>query len=43
MHPGGVSVAYLDGHVDFVLDNVDEFLFAYRVSINDGQVDEAGY
>jgi len=40
-HPGGVNVAYLDGHVDFVTNNVDEFSFAYRVSINDGQVDSS--
>ena len=38
LHPGGVNVAYLDGHSDFVRDDVDEFSFAYRVSINDGQV-----
>ncbi|MCG8449842.1 MAG: DUF1559 domain-containing protein [Pirellulales bacterium] len=43
LHPGGVNVAYLDGHTSFVLDDVDEFSFAYRVSINDGQVDEYDY
>ena len=36
-HPGGVNAAYLDGHASFVLDDVDEYSFAYRVSINDGQ------
>lgn len=41
LHPGGVVIAYLDGHVDFAVDEVDEFTFAYRVSINDGQVHEA--
>ncbi len=39
LHPGGVNVAYLDGHTGFALDEVDEFSFAYRISINDGQVD----
>ncbi|MCH2113831.1 MAG: DUF1559 domain-containing protein [Pirellulales bacterium] len=38
-HPGGVNVAYLDGHTGFVRDDVDEFSFAYRVSINDGQIE----
>lgn len=38
LHPGGVNVVYLDGHTDFVLDEVDEYLFAYLVSINDGQI-----
>ena len=39
-----LTCAYLDGHTDFVLDDVDEFSFAYRVSINDGQAqDDYGY
>ncbi|MEM8945977.1 MAG: DUF1559 domain-containing protein [Planctomycetota bacterium] len=42
LHPGGVNVAYLDGHTEFVTDDVDEFSFAYRVSINDGVAD-SGY
>jgi prepilin-type N-terminal cleavage/methylation domain-containing protein/prepilin-type processing-associated H-X9-DG protein len=37
LHPGGVNTAYLDGHIEFVSDEVDEYSFAYRVSINDGQ------
>jgi prepilin-type N-terminal cleavage/methylation domain-containing protein/prepilin-type processing-associated H-X9-DG protein len=36
LHTGGVNVAYLDGHTRFVLDEVDETLFAYFISINDG-------
>ena len=43
LHPGGVNVAYLDGHTGFVRDEVDETSFAYRVSINDGQVIEDGF
>ena len=39
-HPGGVNVSYLDGHTEFILDDVDEFSFAYRVSINDGNITE---
>jgi prepilin-type N-terminal cleavage/methylation domain-containing protein/prepilin-type processing-associated H-X9-DG protein len=41
LHPGGVNAAFLDGHVRFVNDDVDDFTFAYWVSINDGQVDSA--
>lgn len=37
LHTGGVNVAYLDGHTEFVIDTVDELAFAYQVSINDGQ------
>jgi prepilin-type N-terminal cleavage/methylation domain-containing protein/prepilin-type processing-associated H-X9-DG protein len=37
LHPGGVNVAFLDGHTAFVNDDVDDFTFAYWVSINDGQ------
>ena len=36
-HPGGVVVAYVDGHVAFVPNTIDEFAMAYLVSINDGQ------
>ena len=39
-HPGGVNVAYLDGHTGFILDEVDEYSFAYQISINDGRVAE---
>ena len=38
-HPGGVNVSFLDGHTGFVTDDVDEFSFAYRISINDGVAD----
>jgi prepilin-type processing-associated H-X9-DG protein len=37
LHPGGVNVSYLDGRVEFVLNEVDENLFASLVSIHDGQ------
>lgn len=39
LHQGGVNVAYVDGHVEFLVDEVDEFSMAYQISINDGQVD----
>jgi len=37
LHPGGVNASYLDGHVAFLVDDVDEFSMAYRVSVMDGQ------
>ena len=37
LHVGGVNVAYLDGHTDFLRDDVDDILMAYLISINDGQ------
>jgi prepilin-type processing-associated H-X9-DG protein len=36
LHPGGVNGAHLDGHVEFLANEIDDFLMAYRVSINDG-------
>jgi prepilin-type processing-associated H-X9-DG protein len=35
-HPGGVNVVFLDGHLAFVRDQVDEIAMAYLVSIDDG-------
>jgi prepilin-type N-terminal cleavage/methylation domain-containing protein/prepilin-type processing-associated H-X9-DG protein len=37
LHPGGVNGAYLDGRVLFLTDDVDEFVMARSVSIDDGQ------
>ncbi len=42
LHTGGVNVAFLDGHTGFVTDDVDEYVYAYLISINDGQLD-GGY
>lgn len=42
LHPGGVNASYLDGHVTFLFDEVDEFAMAYMVSVNDGLV-ASGY
>ena len=36
-HPGGVNVTFLDGHVAFLIDDVDELAMAYLVCINDEQ------
>ena len=42
LHPGGVLVAFLDGHVEFLVDEIEEFTFAYLVSINDGHASGEG-
>lgn len=34
-HPGGVHVAYVDGHAAFMADSVDEIALAYQAAIND--------
>jgi prepilin-type N-terminal cleavage/methylation domain-containing protein/prepilin-type processing-associated H-X9-DG protein len=39
LHAGGVNIAYVDGHTEFITDEVDEIAFAYLVSINDGQTE----
>jgi prepilin-type N-terminal cleavage/methylation domain-containing protein/prepilin-type processing-associated H-X9-DG protein len=36
LHPGCVNVAYADGHVSIFNDNIDEFLMARLISIEDG-------
>jgi prepilin-type processing-associated H-X9-DG protein len=42
LHPGGVNAVYLDGHVGFLPDNINEYVMAYLISIADGQVVDAG-
>jgi prepilin-type processing-associated H-X9-DG protein len=37
-HPQGVHVAYLDGHVAFMANTVDEISLAYQAAINDEQL-----
>jgi prepilin-type N-terminal cleavage/methylation domain-containing protein/prepilin-type processing-associated H-X9-DG protein len=36
-HIGGVNVAFLDGHIGFLPDTIDEKTMAYLVSATDGQ------
>ncbi len=43
MHPGGVNVAYVDGHVGFITDDINEITMAYKVSINDGNPYTTGW
>jgi prepilin-type N-terminal cleavage/methylation domain-containing protein/prepilin-type processing-associated H-X9-DG protein len=43
LHAGGVNVVYLDGHLSFILNDIDEYSMAYLISINDGHLgDEIG-
>jgi prepilin-type processing-associated H-X9-DG protein len=36
-HPGGVNVVFVDGHVGFLTNQVDETALAYLISIEDGR------
>ena len=36
-HPGGVNAFFLDGHVRFLAEDIDEYVMASAVSINDGE------
>jgi prepilin-type processing-associated H-X9-DG protein len=38
LHGGGVNAAFLDGHVIFLAENVDDIAMARMVSANDGAV-----
>jgi prepilin-type N-terminal cleavage/methylation domain-containing protein/prepilin-type processing-associated H-X9-DG protein len=37
-HIGGVNVAYLDGHVDFIRDEINSMTFANLIDIRDNEV-----
>ncbi len=41
-HPGGVNVAFADGRVCFVPNEVDQIAMAYMVSIDDGEFVDVG-
>ena len=38
LHPGGVNAAFLDGHVTFLANDVDEFAMAHLTCAEDGKV-----
>jgi prepilin-type N-terminal cleavage/methylation domain-containing protein/prepilin-type processing-associated H-X9-DG protein len=40
-HPRGVNTVYVDGHVSFVTDSVDQLTMAYLISLDDGQTVQA--
>lgn len=37
-HPGGVNAAFVDGHVEFLPDDIDELAMNYMISFQDGEV-----
>jgi len=43
LHPGGVNTVFLDGHVEFTLDEIDEVTMVYQISINDGVILDLDY
>lgn len=42
LHPGGVNAAYTDGSVTWLPDDIDKFLLARMICINDGQLNVEG-
>jgi len=42
LHTGGVNAAHVDGSVEFLVNEIDRFLMARLVSINEGQVQAEG-
>lgn len=43
LHVGGVNAANVDGSIAWLTNDIDIFLMARRVSINDGQIEKEGY
>jgi prepilin-type processing-associated H-X9-DG protein len=37
-HVGGVNTAFLDGHVGFLPNDVDEYAMLWMTSTNDGEI-----
>ena len=37
-HPGGVNAAFLDGHVGFLPNDINEYTMLYMIDTSDGQV-----
>jgi prepilin-type processing-associated H-X9-DG protein len=42
-HPGGANAAFLDGHVAFLPDEIDEYAMLYMVNTADGEVVQERY
>ena len=42
-HPGGVNGAFLDGHVEFLADDVDPVAMALKIGIHDDVLEEEIY
>jgi hypothetical protein len=38
LHPGGVNLVLLDGATGFMSDDIDPYVYAFLVSVNDGRV-----
>lgn len=37
LHPGGVGVVFADGHYRFMANQIDDYVMAYLISVNDGK------
>lgn len=40
-HLGGVNASYLDGHVEFIADDIDAIVLSFDIGIRDGDVPES--
>ncbi len=38
LHVGGVTAGFVDGHVEFLSEDVDEFRMLYMIGVDDGQI-----
>jgi prepilin-type N-terminal cleavage/methylation domain-containing protein/prepilin-type processing-associated H-X9-DG protein len=41
-HIGGINASFLDGHVDYIRDDIDPFTFTYMIDIRDGKTYDYG-
>lgn len=37
-HIGGVNAGFVDGHIEFLSEDIDEFVMLYMIDVNDGEV-----
>ncbi|MCC6124331.1 MAG: DUF1559 domain-containing protein [Pirellulales bacterium] len=38
LHLGGVNTTFMDGHLDFIRNDIDEYVMAYLICVNDRQI-----
>lgn len=38
LHNGGVTAGFVDGHVEFLGEDIDEFVMLYMISVSDGKI-----
>ena len=38
LHIGGVNSAFVDGHIEFLSEDIDEFVMLYMIGVSDGKI-----